>query len=163
MQTISMPSLASQLRYEIPKIKLCLVHEGQTPKNLFALRTAEDVQEFLEPLRFAAEESFVTLHLNAKHEVIGMHEVSHGTLASAIVHPREVFKAAVLANSYAIMVCHNHPSYAQVEPSAEDLDVTARLIWAGKMLQISVLDHLILSPNQDCYSIRANFPALWAK
>jgi DNA repair protein RadC len=84
------------------------------------------------------------LHLNTKFEVIGLHEVSHGTLSASLVHPREVFKAALVANSYAILVCHNHPSGAKLTPSKEDFETTKQLIAAGKVLGVSVLDHLIL-------------------
>ena len=154
-------SLTNRLRYNIPFIKLCLIHEGFAPEKLFPIKSPEDAEEFLKPLCHATEEYFVSLHLNAKNEIIGLHEVSHGTLAASLVHPREVFKAALVANSYAIVVCHNHPSGSLLSPSLEDIKTTRQLLKAGKILGIAVLDHLILSPNQAVYSLRENRPHLW--
>lgn len=153
--------LATRLRYRLPSIKLCLVHEGLNISNLHAIHAPSDAADYLEPLRYASEEHFVSVHLNAKHEIIGLHEVSHGTLTASLVQPREVFKAALLANSYAIIVCHNHPSGALLLPSPEDLQVTRQLVRSGKILGVQVLDHLIFSPNQEVYSIRESHPELW--
>jgi DNA repair protein RadC len=155
--------LAAQLKYKLPTLKLALVHESRDYTPLYPLRTPEDAAALLEPLRHAPEEHFVSLHLNAKHEVIGLHEVSHGTISSSLVHPREVFKAALLANSYAILVCHNHPSGSSISPSGEDIETTNQLLEAGTMLGVHVIDHLIMGPNQDVYSLRENHPELWQK
>ncbi|HEY9868801.1 MAG TPA: JAB domain-containing protein [Candidatus Obscuribacterales bacterium] len=154
-------TIAKRLRYKIPRIKLCLVHEGLKADELVAINAPEDAESFLEPLRHAPEEHFVSLHLNSRNEVIGLHEISHGTLASSLVHPREVFKAALVNNSFAIVVCHNHPSGSAVSPSLDDLNTTRQLLAAGRILGVSVLDHLILTPNQCIYSIRENYPELW--
>lgn len=154
-------AFARQLKYPLPRIKLCLVHEDMSPDNLYPIDTPSDAEVFLEPLRHVPEEHFISLHLNAKHEIIGLHEVSHGTLASSLVHPREVFKAALVANSYAILVCHNHPSGSLVSPSPEDMSTTRQLLRAGKILGVNVIDHLIFSPNQNVYSLRENHPELW--
>ncbi len=155
------PTLSRRLSYRLPRIRLCLVHEGMSPEALIPIATPSDAEELLEPLRHVPEEHFVSLHLNAKNEVIGLHEVSHGTLASSLVHPREVFKAALVANSYAILVCHNHPSGSRVKPSPEDLSTTRQLLRAGKILGVNVIDHLIFSPNQSAYSLRENHPEIW--
>ena len=72
-----------------------------------------------------------------------MHTVSMGSLTASIVHPREVFKAAILANTAAIVCGHNHPS-GDVQPSREDRAMTKRLVDAGKLLGIEVLDHIII-------------------
>jgi DNA repair protein RadC len=157
-------SLESQLTYRIPRIKLALVKEKSSSATRFAIRTPSDVARFLEPLKRASEEHFVSVHLNAKNEVIGLHEVSHGTLSSSLVHPREVFKAAIIANSYAIVVCHNHPSGSGITPSKEDLDTTRQLLSAGRILGVSVIDHLIVGPgsgDDSVYSLRENHPMLW--
>ncbi|MBX9880062.1 MAG: hypothetical protein K2Y22_16510 [Candidatus Obscuribacterales bacterium] len=154
-------SLASRLQYAVPQIKLCMVHENFDQANLYRLRKISDVDLYLAPLRHATEEHFVSLHLNARQDIIGLHEVSHGSLVSSVVHPREVFKAAIAANSFSIIVCHNHPSGARVEPSDEDIEITYRLLKAGKTLCVPVIDHVILSPNQPLYSIRENMPEIW--
>ncbi len=154
-------SLSSKLNYRLPRIRLALVHEQMTVETLYPIKTPGDVETLLEPLRHVPEEHFVSLHLNAKNEVIGLHEVSHGTLASSLVHPREVFKAALVANSYAILVCHNHPSGSRIKPSPEDMDTTRQLLRAGRILGVNVVDHLIMSPNQNAYSLREHHPEMW--
>jgi DNA repair protein RadC len=156
--------IAQRIKYSVPKIKLLLVHEN-IPSSNRRLTIAEpgDVVRLLEPLRHAAEEVFVSVHLNAKNEVLGLHEVSHGTLSESLVHPREVFKAALLANSYAIIVCHNHPSGGSIKPSLDDIKITRQLIHSGKLLGVSVIDHLIVAPKalEDFYSFKENYPVLW--
>lgn len=154
-------ALERKAKYELPRLKLTLVTESGSPSMLYSIRTPDDVAEFFEPIKNLAEEHFVTLHLNSRHEVIGLHEVSHGTLSASLVHPREVFKAAMLANSHAIIVCHNHPSGGSVTPSVEDLDTTTQLLSAGRILGIAVLDHVILSPLHSLYSIREHHGELW--
>jgi DNA repair protein RadC len=79
--------------------------------------------------------------------VIAYHEVSRGTLDSTLVHPREVFKAALLSNSAAIVVCHNHPS-GDPTPTTDDIDVTRRLVATGELLGIPVLDHIVVGEDR---------------
>jgi len=81
--------------------------------------------------------------LDGKNQVLGFHVVSVGTLTASLVHPREVYKLAVLANAAAIVVVHNHPS-GHPEPSAEDQAITLRLKEAGELLGIKLLDHVII-------------------
>jgi DNA repair protein RadC len=154
--------LKGKLKYRLPQIKLCLVQEGPRLQQLFPIKTPTDAADFLAPLRFAPEEHFVSLHLNARHEVIGLHEVSHGTVSSSLVHPREVFKAALLSNSYALIVCHNHPSGSRLFASREDLDTTEQLVKAANVLGVNLLDHLIVSRTDEVYSIRENHPQIWS-
>jgi DNA repair protein RadC len=157
-------NLVSKLDYALPKIRLALVRESGKGKQSYAISCPKDAAKFLEPLRHAPEEHFVSLHLNAKNEVMGLHEVSHGTLSASLVHPREVFKAAVVGNCFAILVCHNHPSGAVLSPSKEDLDTTRQLLKAGKILGVSLMDHLIIggdSESMSVYSIRENHPRIW--
>ena len=90
------------------------------------------------------------LCLTTKMDLIGYHEVSRGTLDSASAHPREVFKAAILANAAAILCGHNHPS-GDPEPSREDRVLTQRLVEAGKLLGIDVLDHIVLGDGNTAY------------
>lgn len=108
-------SISVQLKYKVPQMRLCLVSDRKLSR-LQHISSPEDAGRLLAPLRYSSEEQFVSLHLNCRHEVIGLHEVSKGTIASSLVHPREVFKAALLANSYAILVCHNHPSGSRLSP-----------------------------------------------
>ena len=88
-------------------------------------------------------ESFYAICLDMKNKIIGVNLVSLGALASAIIHPREVFKAAILLNAAKIICAHNHPSSGDPAPSSDDNRVTARLVSAGKLLGIFVIDHVI--------------------
>lgn len=101
------------------------------------------------------QEVFSVILLNSQHKAIGVNEVSVGTLNASLVHPREVFRAAILKNAAAIILGHNHPS-GDAEPSREDDTVTDRLIEAGKVIGIHVLDHIIITPGTDYYSYGDN-------
>ncbi len=167
LKTITKSSqLKHQLDYAVPKFTLCMVKENDGLGAVVKINGPSDAAALFKPLRLAAEERFMALHLNVKNEVIGIHEVAHGTLTESLVHPREVFKAALLANSYAILVCHNHPSGSLLTPSTEDYAATKKLIAAGKLIGIALIDHLIL--DSDCtsdsiYSFRQEHPDLWSE
>jgi len=88
-------------------------------------------------------EVFAILCLSTKHRVIAYHEVSRGTLDATLVHPREVFKAALLANASAIILAHNHPS-GDPTPSRDDIVLTRRLVDAGALIGVDVLDHIVV-------------------
>lgn len=94
-------------------------------------------------------ECFSILCLNTKNEPTAIHQVSSGSLNASIVHPRETFKLAILANSASIIACHNHPS-GQPDPSPEDIQLTERLRDSGCLLGIELLDHLILGDGTFC-------------
>jgi DNA repair protein RadC len=91
-------------------------------------------------------EQFVALHVDPKNRLISREVVSIGHLTAALVHPREVFKAAILANAAAIAFVHNHPS-GDPEPSRDDLELTRRLQKAGDLLGIPVIDHVVVARN----------------
>jgi len=93
-------------------------------------------------------EVFYAFCLSARNEIIGKHLVSMGSLTGSIVHPREVFKPAILSNAAAVILVHNHPS-GRVDPSQEDIQITKQLVEAGKILGIRVLDHLVIGSGQD--------------
>ena len=95
-------------------------------------------------------EQFVVLLLNTKNEVIGLNIVSVGALSSAPVHPREVLKPAILANSAAIILAHNHPSN-DLSPSEADIAITRKIIAAAEIVGIQVHEHLIISMEDDRY------------
>ena len=79
-----------------------------------------------------------------------MNIIAVGTISSAPVHPREVLKPAILGNSAAIILCHNHPSN-DLEPSAEDLAITKKIIRAAEIIGIQVHEHIIINMENDCY------------
>jgi DNA repair protein RadC len=90
------------------------------------------------------QESFWVITLNGAHEVIRKREVTKGLLNRTVVHPREVFRGAIMDNAAAVILAHNHPS-GSVTPSHEDRDITKRLKQAGEVIGIRVLDHLVFS------------------
>ena len=98
----------------------------------------------------ASREYFVSLHLNSKNQLIREVLVSIGSLSTSVVHPREVFSAAVRDSTAALIFLHNHPS-GDPAPSTEDRECTQRLFRAGKILGIRVLDHVILG-HEDYFS-----------
>jgi DNA repair protein RadC len=117
-------------RYELPR-------EIGNPEVAYkAITTITNVQE-------EAQEVFGILILNTKNKIVAVHEISRGTLNGSLVHPREVFKPAVLHNAAAIICFHNHPS-GNPGPSREDIEITNRLVEAGKIMAIEVLDHIIV-------------------
>jgi len=99
----------------------------------------------------ADREHFAVLLLDNRHRMTHSHIVSRGTAQSALVHPREVFKAAVLANAAALIIGHNHTS-GSMEPSAEDKAVNERIERAGELLGIRVLDSIIVGPTSTFHS-----------
>jgi DNA repair protein RadC len=109
-----------------------------------AIREADDVLPYLASIRQERQEHFVCLSLNGAHEVLATRVVTVGLLNSNQVHPREVFADPITDRAAAIIVAHNHPS-GTLEPSPEDLAITRRLLSAGELLGIRVLDHLIVT------------------
>ncbi|MEK5026412.1 MULTISPECIES: RadC family protein [Paenibacillus] len=108
------------------------------------IRSPQDAAEILtEQLRYLQKEHFVCLFLNTKNHVIAQETLSMGSLNASIVHPREVFRAAMKCSSAAIICAHNHPS-GDPTPSPEDISLTSRLLQAGEIVGIDVLDHLII-------------------
>lgn len=103
----------------------------------------EDAYKVMQFLEKADREMLYALHLNAKNRIIAMELVSMGCLTNSVIHPREVFKGAILNNSVSVILVHNHPS-GVVEPSQEDLTRTEELIQAGKILGIPVIDHIVI-------------------
>lgn len=95
-------------------------------------------------------EHLIVILLNSNNVVIGINTVSIGTLNSSLAHPREVFKTAILANAAAIIVAHNHPA-GNVSPSNEDVTVTKKLGESGHILGIPVLDHVVVTAENDDY------------
>ena len=141
--------------YTIPGFRIALVREP-------GVRLAERPQ-FQSPTVAAPmlaqyigdtdREVFVIAMLTIRHRVLGLHTVSVGCLTSSLVHPREVFKPAILSGSAAIIAAHNHPS-GDPEPSAEDTALTRRIASAGTLLGIELLDHLILGEAGRFVSLR---------
>lgn len=89
------------------------------------------------------EEYMYMICMNTKNRIIGVFEISHGNVNSSIVGVREIFQKALLANAVSIILMHNHPS-GDPTPSREDINATKRIVEAGKLIGIEVLDHIIV-------------------
>ena len=126
-------------------------YRGKVPKPV---RGPDDVVALIgKRLHHEARDHFLVILLNARHDALAIETVSIGSLNASIVHPREVFKPAVLASAAALILVHNHPS-GDAEPSDEDLSITRRLIQVGELLGIGVLDHVIVA-KRGAVSLRA--------
>ncbi len=101
----------------------------------------------METMRYYNKEYFKVILLNTKNQVISIEEISVGSLNSSIVHPREIFNLPVKKSAAAVILVHNHPS-GDPTPSREDLEVTGRLVEAGKIMGIEVLDHVIIGEHR---------------
>jgi DNA repair protein RadC len=127
-------------------IKLQMVKENigtyDGRRNISAPQTVYDFLRDYTDMAESPEEQFYMLALNTKNQIVGVHLVSQGSLNSSVVHPREVFKRAMLNNACSIIVAHNHPS-GNPAPSQTDIDVTRRLAEGGELLGIALLDHII--------------------
>ncbi|WP_394189459.1 JAB domain-containing protein [Paenisporosarcina quisquiliarum] len=140
---------------EIVRIKQEIreVEEAYTSLLPKQIRSPKDAIEFIQAM--IAEEDrevFLVLCLNVKNQIIAIHKSHVGSLNASIVHPREVFKSAILNNAGSIMVAHNHPS-GNCQYSPEDIEVSERLKEAGDIMGIEVLDSIIVS-HSDGISLR---------
>jgi DNA repair protein RadC len=112
------------------------------------IRAPEDI---IKHFRFLFEsqvrERFVVVWLNSANRVTGYEVVSEGTLNASLVHPREIFRGAIVATCASIVVAHNHPS-GNPEPSAEDITITRQVVEAGKIVGIPVHDHVIFADDK---------------
>lgn len=104
----------------------------------------DDVWKLCSDIRDSKKEHFVAFYLNTQNHLIERQIISIGTLNASLVHPREVFEPAVAFHAASVIVAHNHPS-GSMEASPEDIDVTKRLVEAGKILGIALVDHIIVT------------------
>ncbi len=139
------PAKAIQIKAGIELGKRVL---QQVPQAKFSIQMPGDAARYIEDdIKYLKQEHFITLMLDTKNQVISKETISIGTLNSSIVHPREVFKPAIKKSVSAIILAHNHPS-GDPTPSREDIEVTKRLVKAGELLGIDVLDHIIIGDSK---------------
>lgn len=118
------------------------------PAERPVIRTPDDVRALvMEEYRHLDREHFGVLLLNTKHQVLADERISVGTLNSSNVHPREVFKNAIRRSAAALVLVHNHPS-GDPTPSRQDIELTGRLVEAGSIIGIEILDHVIIGDNK---------------
>ena len=141
-------------RKSISVYRVSLVKDESVSFGNVRLANSQEAQALIQNLILTKgqpdREQFVVALLNAKNELIGLNIVSVGSLSSAPVHPREVLKPAILANSAAMILAHNHPSN-DLDPSPDDLAITKKIIKAADIIGIQVHEHLIINMDDDRY------------
>ena len=134
----------SNIAKRINIVSIKMVKESSFLYQTRQILSPKDAYEMIkEQLEGLDREQFIIACLNTKNEPTNITVVSVGSLNKAIVHPREVFKTAILSNAASIMAFHNHPS-GETTPSQQDIQLTKRLYEAGELLGIKLLDHLII-------------------
>jgi DNA repair protein RadC len=146
--------------YHVPVYRVALVREGEIPLDEEPITTPYLVADIASKMLADADrEHCLVFLLDSKNRMIGVNTVSIGSLNSSLVHPREVFKPAILANACSVVFIHNHPS-SDPTPSEMDLDMFKRLRAAGEILGIDLLDAIVVGQGTH-YSACTNrvFPA----
>ena len=140
--------------------KVKLVYTGKATDAEEPIKgPADAVLKIRKELEKEPVEIFIALNLDGRHRVISQHEVSRGTLTASLVHPRELFRTAIWCGASAIVMAHNHPS-GNPGASSEDIELTKRLVKAGYLIGINVLDHIIIGVNSHT-SLKDNQPELF--
>ncbi|SDO18006.1 DNA repair protein RadC [Paenibacillus sp. yr247] len=137
--------------FEFAKRYRAVMNHGNEERVI--VRSPADAVNTFEHIRYLDREHFVVSFLNTKNMVIGTEKISIGSVNASIVHPREVFNRAIRMSASGIICCHQHPS-GDPTPSPEDIELTKRLVSAGELLGIRVLDHLILGSGQRYVSLK---------
>lgn len=144
---------ATQLKAAFELSKRAENSVGTAESKKMVIKAPEDVVgQVKNKLKGKKKEHFLTLLLNTRNQLIGIASISVGSLDASIVHPREVFKEALSASAASVIFVHNHPS-GDPQPSQDDISLTKRLVEAGKIMGIDVLDHIIVC-NQEYLSMK---------
>ena len=134
--------------------KICMVKENDIEYPDVNISVPQTVADLVTKYVGTPDrEMFIVLAVNVRNKITGIHTVSVGSLDTSIVHPREVFKFAILANASSIIVAHNHPS-GDTTPSSDDIELTKRLKQASEILAIDLLDHIVLGHDGQYLSFR---------
>jgi DNA repair protein RadC len=144
--SIIMPKKSSYFQngsYKGYKIKLILIRENSEQYEPVSLNTPSDVYSFIKDIQHFDREKLYSIHINTRNLVIGLEEISSGSQTQSIVHPREVFKSAILNSADSIIIAHNHPS-GDPTPSKDDQTLTEKLYDCGELLGIPVIDSVII-------------------
>ncbi|MFA5823215.1 MAG: DNA repair protein RadC [Thermodesulfovibrionales bacterium] len=119
------------------------IQEGTAEYVANTIIDAETVYALFSFLQQETKEHFIALHLDAKNRILCIDRVSAGTMTNSLIHPREVFKTALLSSAASLLLIHNHPS-GDPTPSRDDISITEKLRGAGEIMGIAVLDHVII-------------------
>jgi DNA repair protein RadC len=149
---------------DIPLVKACQIvacgelgrrFYDRTESGFVTIRNAKDVFDYLQDMRNLPKEHLRGIYLNSHNRILRDEVISIGTVNSNMIHAREVFRPAIECNAAALILAHNHPS-GESAPSKEDEDITKDLVQAGKILGISILDHVIITKDSFA-SVNANY------
>ncbi|MEA4883095.1 MAG: DNA repair protein RadC [Clostridia bacterium] len=148
LELLSVPGIgvvrAGQIQAAIELGRRVLLCEGESRPEIGGPGDAAGI--LMPAMRYLEKEEFRAIFLDTRNRIVDTAVISVGTLNSSIVHPREVFRAAIRAASAGVIVAHNHPS-GDPSPSPEDIAITKRLVRAGSLIGIEVIDHLIIGDN----------------
>lgn len=137
--------------YTIKEVRFRVVREASAPDPRLLDQPAKVAELAREFIPDDAREHFFSLYLNSRNLLLATHEVSVGTLSASLVHPREVLGPALRIMGVAsLILVHNHPSGDPI-PSQDDIRLTRRLVEAGKLLDLTVHDHVIVGNGRDAY------------
>jgi DNA repair protein RadC len=126
-----------------PRYAITMVRDGSIPYRARGLTCTDRAKEIaIEMIGNEPQEVLIAITLDSQNRVIGVNEISRGTIDKSIVHPREVFRLAILQNASGLIIAHNHPS-GELTPSKADITVFESLKAAGNLLGIMVLDSII--------------------
>ena len=151
------------MKKKVSLVRVQTVKERTYTYDFRKVNSPQSAKALFEKLEFfvnSDREMFLVASLNTKNEPTQIEVISVGSLNASIVHPREVFKSAIISNAASIICAHNHPS-GDLTPSKEDIEVTKRLVEAGKLLGIDVLDHIIMNDEGEYKSIREHNPNIF--
>ena len=136
------------MAYRLPRYRVALVREGCSRTGVKHVHAPEDVHAIIATeYAEAVVETAMMLALDTKNKVIGIFEISRGSLNASIIHPRDVYQRAIVVNAASVILVHNHPS-GDPTPSPEDCHLTEQVAKAGKILDIPVLDHVIMGDHR---------------
>ena len=133
--------------------EIALSYLYKSTANVFVTNSGSAAEMFRRAFpagKIALQELFFCMYLNRRNKVLGVHKISEGGTAGTVVDSKLIFPAALICAAHGIIMCHNHPS-ANTSPSQQDVDLTRKMVAAGKAIDIPILDHIILSPEEGQY------------
>lgn len=130
---------------ELAALKACEKTSVGGPRGVVEVLKEEGLHEY-------EQEHFAIVCLDTRLRPLKVEIIAKGTVSEVMVHPRDVFRAAVRTNAYAVILAHNHPS-GDARPGGEDIDLTSRMIRAGNVLGIKVLDHIVVGRGGDWHTM----------
>ena len=131
-------------RITFKRIEFKLIKEKSPEPYPQHINSPEDIVKVIEHLKDNPQEHFVAIYLDGANGISAVHYVTKGILNSSQVHAREVFRGAIMLDCASIILAHNHPS-GELSPSESDIQITNQLVKAGRIIGITVLDHIIIS------------------